>query len=74
MGIPANWSALTIYRRQPGDSLIWRNVRAATARNVELAVSDNGEGVPESLRGKIFERFFRVESSRTTAGAFECPR
>jgi signal transduction histidine kinase len=35
---------------------------------VELTVSDNGEGVPEPLRGKIFERFFRVESSRTTAG------
>jgi signal transduction histidine kinase len=35
---------------------------------VELTVSDNGEGVPEPLREKIFERFFRVESSRTTAG------
>ena len=34
----------------------------------ELAVSDNGDGVPAPLREKIFERFFRVESSRTTAG------
>jgi signal transduction histidine kinase len=36
--------------------------------NVELTVCDNGEGVPESQREKIFERFFRVETSRTTSG------
>ncbi|HEY2009580.1 MAG TPA: HAMP domain-containing sensor histidine kinase [Rhizomicrobium sp.] len=35
---------------------------------VELAVSDNGKGVPEPMREKIFERFFRVDSSRATAG------
>ena len=35
---------------------------------VELAVSDNGKGVPAPLREKIFERFFRVDSSRATAG------
>ena len=35
---------------------------------VELAVSDNGEGVPAPLREKIFERFFRVDTSRTTSG------
>lgn len=34
----------------------------------ELAVSDNGAGVPEPLRKKIFERFFRVDSSRASAG------
>lgn len=34
----------------------------------ELAVSDNGDGVPEPLRAKIFERFFRVDSSRATGG------
>jgi signal transduction histidine kinase len=35
---------------------------------VELTVSDNGVGVPESLHEKIFDRFFRVESSRTASG------
>ena len=34
----------------------------------ELAVNDNGAGVPEHLSRKIFERFFRVEPSRTSAG------
>jgi len=34
----------------------------------QLAVSDNGDGVPGHLREKIFERFFRVDSSRATAG------
>jgi signal transduction histidine kinase len=34
----------------------------------ELAVSDDGNGVPAPLRAKIFERFFRVDSSRASAG------
>lgn len=36
---------------------------------VELAVCDNGRGVPAHLREKIFERFFRVDPSRTTTGS-----
>ncbi|WP_394278529.1 sensor histidine kinase [Microbacterium sp.] len=30
-----------------------------------IAVSDHGEGVPEQIRGKIFQRFWRADSSRT---------
>jgi signal transduction histidine kinase len=36
---------------------------------VELGVADNGYGVPETERKHIFERFYRVEWSRTAAGS-----
>jgi signal transduction histidine kinase len=31
-------------------------------------VSDNGSGIPEKERKKVFERFYRLEQSRTTPG------
>ena len=36
---------------------------------VELAVSDNGPGIPASEREKVFQRLYRVEKSRTTSGS-----
>lgn len=33
-----------------------------------VQVSDNGQGVPEHLHEKLFQRLFRVESSRTSPG------
>ncbi|WP_230206482.1 sensor histidine kinase [Microbacterium gorillae] len=30
-----------------------------------IAVIDHGEGIPEQLRGRIFERFWRADTSRT---------
>jgi signal transduction histidine kinase len=35
---------------------------------IELDVSDDGPGVPEGERKRIFQRFYRLETSRTTAG------
>jgi signal transduction histidine kinase len=37
-------------------------------RWVQVSVIDNGHGIPENLRGKVLQRFFRLESSRTTVG------
>ena len=35
---------------------------------VEVAVADNGPGIPAELRPKVLQRFFRLETSRTTPG------
>ena len=39
-----------------------------TNKNVLLTISDNGEGIPESLREKIFEPNFTTKSSGTGLG------
>ena len=32
---------------------------------VEISVQDNGQPIPEGYRQKVFERFFRVDASRS---------
>ncbi|MGA8259481.1 MAG: HAMP domain-containing sensor histidine kinase [Arenicellales bacterium] len=34
-----------------------------------ITVADSGPGIPESLRDKVFERFYRTENSRRTPGS-----
>lgn len=36
---------------------------------VEVVVADGGPGIPEPLRRKVFQRFYRLETSRTTPGS-----
>ncbi len=45
-------------------------VRATSdAGQVLLTVSDNGPGIPEAMRGKVIERFVRLEESRSVPGS-----
>ena len=39
------------------------------ARGPRVIVSDNGAGVPEAVRRRLFERFFRLDASRSTPGS-----
>ncbi|MDB6085021.1 MAG: sensor histidine kinase [Gammaproteobacteria bacterium] len=45
---------------------------ALIARNsggwVDVVISDDGPGIPAELRGKVLQRFYRLENSRTTPG------
>lgn len=42
---------------------------ARSIDGVRLAVTDNGPGVPEAERGRLFDRFYRLERSRSTPGS-----
>jgi signal transduction histidine kinase len=35
---------------------------------IEVSVSDNGPGIPAEMRGKVLQRFVRLENSRTSPG------
>jgi signal transduction histidine kinase len=37
--------------------------------SVSVAVCDTGAGVPDAQKGKVFQRFFRTDESRSTAGS-----
>ena len=34
-------------------------------KHIHIMVSDTGKGIPEELRSRIFEPFFRVDKSRS---------
>jgi signal transduction histidine kinase len=52
---------------QPG-SAVSLALRKAGA-GFEIEVADNGPGIPESEHGKVFDRFYRLDRSRSTAGS-----
>ena len=54
-------------RHTPSGTVIDIQLRSESAAP-RLVVADNGPGVPANARDKLFDRFFRLERSRTTPG------
>jgi signal transduction histidine kinase len=53
-------------RHGPADSQI--SITAVrNARKIDIAVKDNGPGIPHEYHDKIFERFFRIDKARSRA-------
>ena len=52
------------YNRPGGEARIWVGERDG---NPTIEVSDTGIGIPEAAQAKVFERFYRVEVSRSRA-------
>ena len=38
------------------------------AGGAQVVIADSGPGIPEEWRDKVFQRFFRLEASRSTPG------
>lgn len=55
-------------RHTPAGSQIWIGV-SCHDRLVYLSISDDGPGIPAEERVRVFDRFYRLEKSRTTTGS-----
>jgi signal transduction histidine kinase len=42
------------------------HIRLQANETIRLDVTDTGKGIPDEMKGRIFERFFRVDSSRSS--------
>jgi two-component system sensor histidine kinase KdpD len=53
--------------RYGGPAIEMRGRAAPDGRTVELSVEDDGEGVPEQSRGRLFEKFYQLPRAAGTA-------
>lgn len=50
----------------PGDRRVWLRARAEGANHFAIEVEDNGPGIPEEIRARIFDVFFSTKGSKGT--------
>ena len=55
-------------RHTPEGTAVELTLDAARPR-ITAAVADNGPGIPDAMLKSVFQRFFRLEASRTTEGS-----
>ena len=58
---------LNATRHAPGSAITVRAGVTPDGSHVDMAIADNGPGVPEESLGRIFEVFYRTDPSRTAA-------
>ena len=52
----------------PDGTIVTVTVRKPASK-LEIEVADTGPGIPQAERDKVFERFYRLDRSRGTAGS-----
>jgi signal transduction histidine kinase len=55
-------------RHTPEGASIEITLQPEPKHGASLTISDNGPGIPKSERGKVFRRFYRLDSSRGSPG------
>lgn len=55
-------------RHSPHGGIIAVEAERIPGRRIRIAVSDEGAGIPERERTRVFERFYRLDRSRTRQG------
>ncbi|MEA4888503.1 MAG: HAMP domain-containing sensor histidine kinase [Clostridiaceae bacterium] len=57
-------------RFTPADGIIaFTTRRSARAKEIEVIIEDNGPGIPEQEYPYVFDRFYKVDKSRTAKGS-----
>ncbi len=62
-------NALKYYEPAEGKTGLIKVGLKSEAGRVRITVADNGPGIPEADRGRVVERFVRLEASRTEPGS-----
>lgn len=62
-------NALKYYEPEEGKSGVIRVSLKSEGGRVLITVADNGPGIPDADRGRVVERFVRLEKSRTEPGS-----
>jgi signal transduction histidine kinase len=57
----------SIQHTTPGTGLVRIEAELVDQNDMRFTVSDNGPGIPDEQRGRIFERFYRTDPGRTRA-------
>ncbi|WGM45566.1 Adaptive-response sensory-kinase SasA [Brevundimonas sp. NIBR10] len=53
----------------PSGGAVMLRARRRSSGDIEYSVTDTGPGVPEADRGRVIDRFVRLDNSRTEAGS-----